>query len=803
MGHVRKKTIEANKLNKDQTPDTKPEENKIALSTSNLPRGRERGIAKANAPVKDSPQEKKILTISDLPRRNKRNRTAVAKAAYVSHDKNIFKRTPLGPKRFCDYVKDGAWKGRRCFIIGGGPSVDKLDLSLLQGELVIGINRAYEKITPSILYGVDPQLWGWAELGKLGEESKRKFSEYEGYKVWMALTEAYPPDFYLIDVDKSESYKIGSTKRLEFNGNSGYGAINLAAALGANPIYLIGFDMHGDKQGKQKWWHDGYPLDYGEAVYPQYIKQITKFAPTLKAGGRKVFNLNPKSELKCFPFGSYAKIATKKPRIPTNAISVMTKPGIITAITPTGDRPLALALCQQWMDAQTVRPDQWIVVDDGKIPSKAPESAEYIRRTPNKNDPKHTLNINLNAAFPYVRGEKIIIIEDDEYYAPKYIETISKKLDDYEVVGISHSRYYHLPSGAEAIHGNTIHASLAQTSFRSSYLREVELLTRQPLKHYLDISLWHNAMAESRGYLFLDKPEALYVGIKGLPGRKGIGAGHQEKMYMGKWRDIEDRPLLNKWIGHNSQVYVDILDGKLTKDNVEQYFPKITGITVCYNTKALMQRAYESVRKFHPDMPIIIIDGSDKRDPCAEYVKSIASDITTVIQPGYNIGHGNGMHMGINKANTPYLLIFDSDIEMLKSPVNAMFDMMKPDTYGVGYTEKAGLDGYEYGAQKEHKAEESMKMLHPYFQLINKYNYNKYHPYVHHGAPCYLAARDIHLRGLSNKIIKEFPGLGHSSGKGWVWEGKPREYIRHDPAGTRSLRVKMGLGETEGEWVIK
>jgi len=58
MGHDRKKTIEANKLNKDQTPDTKPEENKIALSTSNLPRGRERGIAKANAPVKRLPSRK-------------------------------------------------------------------------------------------------------------------------------------------------------------------------------------------------------------------------------------------------------------------------------------------------------------------------------------------------------------------------------------------------------------------------------------------------------------------------------------------------------------------------------------------------------------------------------------------------------------------------------------------------------------------------------------------------------------------------------------------------------------------------
>jgi len=59
MGHDRKKTIEANKLNKDQTPDTKPEENKIALSTSNLPRGRERGIAKAKCPSKKTPLKKR------------------------------------------------------------------------------------------------------------------------------------------------------------------------------------------------------------------------------------------------------------------------------------------------------------------------------------------------------------------------------------------------------------------------------------------------------------------------------------------------------------------------------------------------------------------------------------------------------------------------------------------------------------------------------------------------------------------------------------------------------------------------
>ena len=94
-------------------------------------------------------------------------------------------------------------------------------------------------------------------------------------------------------------------------------------------------------------------------------------------------------------------------------------------------------------------------------------------------------------------------------------------------------------------------------------------------------------------------------------------------------------------------------------------------------------------------------------------------------------------------------------------------------------------------------------MLHPYFHLINITNYRKYHPYVHHGAPCYLTCRDIHERGLTDKVIKEFPGLGHSSGKGWVWEGKPRRYIRHDTAGTRIERTKRGMGEIEGNWVRK
>jgi hypothetical protein len=209
------------------------------------------------------------------------------------------------------------------------------------------------------------------------------------------------------------------------------------------------------------------------------------------------------------------------------------------------------------------------------------------------------------------------------------------------------------------------------------------------------------------------------------------------------------------------------------------------------------------VRKFHPDMQIIIIDGSPVGDPCYNYVSSLASDITTVVLCGYNIGHGRGMDLGIRMVKTKFVLIFDSDIVMDKSPVEKMLAMMEEDTYGVGYLERTGLDGFEYGAQPHHAGQEMMMMLHPYFHLLQVSEYFKFHRYVHHGAPCFLAALDIHRKGLTSNIIKEFPGLGHSSGKGWCWTGEPREYIQHLHArngGTCEAKRLKGLPQIEGNW---
>ena len=678
---------------------------------------------------------------------------------------------PVESRHFSEILEDGAWKGQRCFIVGGGESLKGFDFSKLSGELVIGVNRAYEKVDCTIMFAIDNKLYNWIVKGNLGQEAKEKFDNFKGHKVWIDSAKyPYPKDIFLLDCAGSSGLSHSMKDGLFAGENSGYAALNLAVCLGANPIYLLGFDMGG------KHWHEDYPEKQSQSVYEKYKANFIKAAPELKQRGIKVINLNSDSALRCFEFGKFEDIRRKT----------------ITAITPTGDRPLAFALCQQWMRHQTRQPDQWIVIDDGKTPMKPSVPMEYIRREPQPDDPKHTLILNLKTAVPLIKGDKIVVIEDDEYYAPEYMTKMALGLDRHEVVGIGRSKYYHLPSGGYSKIGNTAHASLAETGFRSSFLPEFkELLERNNV--YLDMDIWKRANQNGRGFIFVDNDKnPLYVGIKGLSGRAGIGRGHDSALYRDNPLD-NSRKTLRQWIPKDYAVYMDILNGKLTDKNYWSYFPSITGITVCYNTRDLIERAYNSVRKFHPDMPIVIVDGSDPDDPCASYVKSLVSDITTVVSLGYNIGHGKGMCMGTDHVKTKYALIFDSDIEMLKSPVQAMLEMMEEDTFGVGFISKTGFDGYDYGVKPHHKKEGWMPYLHPYFQLININNYRKFHPYVHHGAPCYLTMRDIHIKGLSGKILKEFPGLGHSA----------REYIKHDVRGTRNVRKRNLLPEIEQGWEYK
>lgn len=226
----------------------------------------------------------------------------------------------------------------------------------------------------------------------------------------------------------------------------------------------------------------------------------------------------------------------------------------------------------------------------------------------------------------------------------------------------------------------------------------------------------------------------------------------------------------------------------------------ITAVSICSNTKFLIARSYLSLRAFHPEMKVIIVDGSSPESDCYNYVRSLACENTVIYQPGYNIGHGNGMHYALSRCTTKYALIFDSDIVMTKSPVQVMLNKMESDTYGVGWIYDVGLDGFDYGTPGKNHALR-IPYIHPYFMLLSVKQYFNFAPFVHHGAPCYKAMIDIYKRGLSGKILKSIPGLtGHTSGEGINWKGQPSEYIQHEFGGTRRANREAGKREIEGAW---
>lgn len=211
----------------------------------------------------------------------------------------------------------------------------------------------------------------------------------------------------------------------------------------------------------------------------------------------------------------------------------------------------------------------------------------------------------------------------------------------------------------------------------------------------------------------------------------------------------------------------------------------VTAITVCYNTTVLMTKAYNSIHRFYPDMPIIIVDCSDPGNSCAAYVRSLASPLTTVMRPGYNIGHGPGMNMGINYCQTRYAAMFDTDSELLEPCIGEMLAIMEEDTFGVGYVIPTAFGGfgtmYSYPPEPTPKDGNWMPYLHPYFHLIDIRNYRKYPPYINSGAPCTSTMLAIYQQGLSWKIIKQFKDMAN---------GTPK-FVKHDGGGTCRRNVKL------------
>src|SRR5688572_26552932 len=136
----------------------------------------------------------------------------------------------------------------------------------------------------------------------------------------------------------------------------------------------------------------------------------------------------------------------------------------------------------------------------------------------------------------------------------------------------------------------------------------------------------------------------------------------------------------------------------------------ITAVIVSYNTPELLKECYNSIRRFYPELEVIIIDGSPPDSDCWKCAAWLnTAENTTVKNVEYNIGHGKGMNMGIGMVKTDYVLLIDSDVTI--DYPNVLEEMVgylsKKNCYGVGQI----VDVNEHGSN----VSSGIKYLHPHF----------------------------------------------------------------------------------------
>lgn len=187
--------------------------------------------------------------------------------------------------------------GRKVFIVGGGPSLKDIDISILDKRLTVGINVAYKILkNPTALYWCD-ESWAasvYEDISKIacfkftGKHSADGFIKDNIKSVGGATVLKRTGDF---GIDTDIDHVRGN--------NSGAHVINLLANMKVSDIILLGFD--GRILDNKSHWHSGYGLPMNNSIYSDiFTPSICSMAMPLKNMGVNVVNLSAKSAISCF-----------------------------------------------------------------------------------------------------------------------------------------------------------------------------------------------------------------------------------------------------------------------------------------------------------------------------------------------------------------------------------------------------------------------------------------------------------------------------------------------------------------------
>lgn len=198
-------------------------------------------------------------------------------------------------------------KYKNVFIVGGGPSVKNVDLSLLQNEVTICINDAYRYFSnTTAIYWVD-ESWASENYDNLKQHNCQllftsKFARHVSYK------HKKEPKGILNStiLKRTGDYGFDPDPECVMGNNSGTQVINLMVNMKPANIILLGYDMK--LVERKSHWHDGKRLPIKNTTYVDlFIPSTEALSKEMKKKDVKVniVNANPESALRCFKFDDY------------------------------------------------------------------------------------------------------------------------------------------------------------------------------------------------------------------------------------------------------------------------------------------------------------------------------------------------------------------------------------------------------------------------------------------------------------------------------------------------------------------
>jgi hypothetical protein len=218
-------------------------------------------------------------------------------------------------KNVVQVLTSGQWKGHRCFLLGGGLSLENFNPHLLDNELTLGINKSFLHFNPTANYSMDRVFFNLVTQPTNDPKEQLYVDGWRNYtnpKIFLHPNDgkSYSSDIFMVNKLQEKCISLDLEKGIYSGSNSGFGALMIAIALGANPILLLGYTMKTVvKDGVERThFHNGYSgqnLDAFRRRLVRFAAQFAEFAPKIKQMGIEVINLDPTSAMDCFPKMSF------------------------------------------------------------------------------------------------------------------------------------------------------------------------------------------------------------------------------------------------------------------------------------------------------------------------------------------------------------------------------------------------------------------------------------------------------------------------------------------------------------------